>query len=308
MKKGKIRQTIIARIVLLTFCGQLVLSCSQFQNRKVDPAEEVLNNLSKRFNQNDLASSATNPHADFGKEMGKIYQSIFQKSTHEIYHGSLFVPINTEDQKQLKAMTRVEVERQGFLYAEEYIDGFTARMADYRLTSEDVTRYLSDAVKGQAITKGEHDIIFLELQEMAGSTSNSKVRAIIRTVDFEINNSNMSQLSKDKILKLNAFANNSIIDDLGPVANYPVPTLLSGPFQKTTPITVATVIVIWAVATLIDAFLDPSCTSACQITMAANAATYVGLAQLVCMQDGVNSPCPCLPPCFLNGSGYCTCP
>lgn len=264
--------------------------------------------MSKRFIENDYATVSNNPYKTFGTELGGIYQSILQRSRHEIFHGNLFVPTNPEDKNRLKAMTKRELDKNGILYSEGAIDRFSEQIKDYKLTSEGIINFLDNAAHENTITIGEHDIIYLELQEMAATTSTERLRSIIYTTEYEVSNSMLTSATKDKLLLFNALAKNSIVDNPGPVASRSVPNLAKSPFQKTTPVVVATVLVVWAAVTLIQAWQDPSCDANCQLNMAANAATYVALGQLICEAYGDGSTCPCDTDegCWLD-NGRCIC-
>ena len=304
------KRIVIARTLLLILLTQFIFACTE--NSVTDPAEDLLNNLSRRLEQKDYVSSSefgkSNPYEEIGTKLEVVYHNLLKyplAEDHGFIYGNVLVSSDKAKHKHVKEITRIELEKAGITYSEEFIDQTAEKLSGYAFTSEDMTRYFQDAEESQTLTPLEHKIFMLQMRAISVSKTNSRLQDILRTVEFEVIQSGIETSSKNKILLVNAVVRN-LVNIPSISMNGAVPNFFSGHFQQTTPVVVGTFLVLFAVVTLITAFTSPTCYAACQNQMVGNAFIYASAGLLVCYEFEC---LPCVYPCTRNNvTGGCNCP
>jgi len=210
---------ITARFFFVVFSCYLTLSCTQNLD-KFSAEENLLNSLSKRFENKDLVSvipmdAKGSVFEQKGIEFGNLTRAMLKdRSVVALPKSSTTRPIiGITDRPTFKTLTSALSEAapgQGLSISLDVLDRVNQKARMIPFSSEGITTMLAESLKAGSISSLQHKLITMELQQIASASGKDQVRAISATMTTEVHNAAIPAKEKSLLLLMNSLVRSSL--------------------------------------------------------------------------------------------------
>jgi hypothetical protein len=152
------------------------------------PSEDVLNNISERFKDNDYIGFSDvafiSPYEEVGTNAQRLSLKMIQ---HPLFKEikrptpSMTNTLGIQDQNKLavlKTVVKEVLESEGYPTSEKRLDELNSKLSGFAFTSEGILSMLKHAETNKSITEFQHNVIKLELEELATAKTYAQIQSI----------------------------------------------------------------------------------------------------------------------------------